>query len=244
MNQALALHIRSTLQQLRGTPSAASVFGASAHEFVLAPPLSATDVEAFERRHAIALPDDYRWFITEIGDGGAGPFYGTFPVGHMDGVTRTNEPWSEDNGFVGILSRPFPLSESWNDVTGMPEDELAEQDEASYERLMDAFDARYWRTAMIDGAIPICHLGCALRIWLVVSGPERGFLWRDNRAEYGGLLPLQRSTGSRLTFLTWYESWLTRSIAEAQSLPIIKASSDGTASGRRSLWSRIFDGGA
>jgi hypothetical protein len=58
------------------------------------------------------------------------------------------------------------------------------------------------------GAIPICHLGCALRQWLVITGPEAGNVWCDDRADRGGLYPLQQGRLKRVSFLKWYRSWL------------------------------------
>ena len=49
-----------------------AIFGAGGHGFVLNPPLPEDEAIAFEQRHAIRLPADYRHFITQIGNGGAG----------------------------------------------------------------------------------------------------------------------------------------------------------------------------
>ena len=121
-----------------------------------------------------------------------------------DGFDYTT--WSQDDGFVGILANPFPFTNSWNDLTGQPDDELYEKDEQEYEKQLASFEKRYW--AQLDGAIPICHLGCALRQWLVISGPEAGNVWCDNRAEDKGLSPLTRQGSERVSFLTWYRDWL------------------------------------
>src|SRR5262245_16016748 len=40
------------------------------------PPLTEQQVSAFETRHGIELPAEYREFITRVGDGGLGPAYG------------------------------------------------------------------------------------------------------------------------------------------------------------------------
>ena len=68
----------------------------------------------------------------------------------------------------------------------------------------------------MDGAIPICHLGCAIRDWLVVTGLERGNIWRDERAHNSGIYPLENDDGERLTFSVWYDDWISESLVEVR----------------------------
>lgn len=172
------------------------VFGADGHQWIWNPPLPEAKVAQFEREHGIRLPDEYRSFITTIANGGAGPFYGLFPLGEADEGPAAR--------FIGVLSQPFPHTEAWNDLSERPDDELQESDEAEYERQLDEFDQRYF--APVDGAIPICHAGCAIRIWLVVTGSEAGNLWMNDRANDNGWLPMH------VTFQQWYEDWLGKSV--------------------------------
>lgn len=60
------------------------------------------DVAAFEAAFGVILPADYRCFITTIGNGGAGPYYGLDPL----------EAFGRD------LSRPFPFTQSSGSVVG------------------------------------------------------------------------------------------------------------------------------
>tara|TARA_Y100001934_G_scaffold243249_1_gene299685 strand:+ start:1119 stop:1328 length:210 start_codon:yes stop_codon:yes gene_type:complete len=68
----------------------------------------------------------------------------------------------------------------------------------------------------LDGAIPICHLGCAQRQWLIVSGPERGNIWCDDRADNEGLSPLKKPQKKRITFFEWYREWLDDALARSK----------------------------
>src|SRR6266404_2538792 len=72
---------------------------------------------------------------------------------------------------------------------------------------------RYWNSENVNGAIPICHKGCAYRDWLVVSGPEAGHVWHDARADQAGLYPVAIATKKRGTFLDWYMHWLHGALA-------------------------------
>lgn len=198
--------IRDAVRRLQAAPPA--IFGAQGHLFALNPPLSVADVVDFERTHRIELPIDYREFMTNVGNGGAGPYYGVFPLGHMDGTLTQHQVWKSGDGFVGILSEPFLLREAWNDLGGKPADSVADTDEAEYERQLDEFDEMYWNCWRMNGALPICHLGCAMRVWLVVKGDEAGHVWYDRRADYSGLVPACLRDGSRATFSSWYAEWL------------------------------------
>jgi len=189
------------------------VFGSDGHRYHLNAALGEPALIAFERRHGVELPEDYRWFLANIGNGGAGPNYGVFALNEMDDGYGA-APWEENDGFVGMLRAPFPHRDVWNDLAGKPDDDAVESKELEAER--DAFEERYFSTRQVNGAIPICHIGCALRIWLVVSGAERGHLWLDKRADYEGLMALPTRSGGRLTFLDWYAEWVEESLRAPQ----------------------------
>ena len=197
--------LRHDLESLVSAPIRPEVFGANGHNFKLRRPLKESMLAEFEATHRIAFPSDYREFLVSVGNGGAGPYYGLFSLGEMDDG-HDHVPWKENDGFVGILSKPFPHTNPWNDLTGMPEED--EQDEQRFELAFNEFDKRYWNPSNVNGAIPICHLGCALRQWLVVTGPEAGHVWCDYRADYRGLQPLSFEQMARVTFLQWYRNWL------------------------------------
>ena len=201
--------IKRDLEKLRTAEVLPDIFGANEHKYIVNPPLSEAVVIEFEAKHAIQLPQDYRCFLIEVGNGGAGPYYGVFRLGQMD-HGRGHSGWSENDGFVGDLSRPFPHTEAWNDLTGAPESE--NYDAEAYEKQLTAFEESYLSSANVNGAIPICHLGCALRQWLIVTGPEAGHVWCDERADYKGLFPLMKKTGERVTFYRWYRDWVDEAL--------------------------------
>lgn len=189
------------------------VFGSNAHGFLLNARLSLRELSEFESNHQVVLPDGYRTFISKVGNGGAGPAYGFFPLGYMDAAVGEGlQAWYENGDFVGDLSETFQFSEQWNDLAGMPDWNKDQVENKSYETAQEEFDQRYWSSALMNGGIPLCHLGCALRIWLVVSGAEAGNLWYDYRADYRGLLPVTLKNGSRATFASWYSEWLEESL--------------------------------
>jgi hypothetical protein len=209
-----ATRIRESLRRLAAVKM--DIFGASGHHFLLNSPSAEADVYGFEEQHRVRLPAEYRQFLTAVGNGGAGPYYGVFPLGKWDGAGHGLEAWREADGLIGTLGESFPFTGKWNDLQGMPADELRETNGEEYERQSDQFESRYFNSSLVNGAIPICHEGCALRIWLVLTGQLAGHLWRDTRAEYTGLTPLRLADGSPAKFSLWYTEWLEDALHQAR----------------------------
>ncbi len=92
------------LEELKRADPHYQVHGSAAHRFELNPPISHGEIAPFESKHRVLLPEDYRHFITAIGNGGAGPFYGLFRFGeHDDGpVPGDKESFIRLPGYQGI----------------------------------------------------------------------------------------------------------------------------------------------
>lgn len=208
------------LRALDGADSDREAFGSSAHGYQVSPRATPEEVRAFETKHGISLPDDYRTFIMSVGNGGAGPFYGLFPLGLFDGAGQGLEPWEEGDGTVGILREPFPHSAAWNLAEERFERPDFASDEAEHEWVA-RLDDEAWDPALMNGAFPICHHGCAYRTYLVVTGPERGNLWFDGRASDEGIVPHAGPDGQHITFGDWYEAWLDGRLDEAGNIRVI-----------------------
>jgi hypothetical protein len=201
-----------------------AAFGASTHKYKVNPPLSEAEIVTAEQKYSMQLPDDYRTFLREVGNGGAGPYYGLFKLGEEDdGHGHTT--W-ERGGLIGDLEAPFPHREAWN----LPDTFWAEgpwsREYATVEEqdaAGEAWDAQlidsYWATSVMNGAIPICHCGCARRQWLVLTGSERGNVWDDMRVDNAGVAPLIAEGGMHLDFAGWYLGWLDRILEAAPQGP-------------------------
>ena len=204
-------------------------FGSKVHRYKLFPSLAVGELAAFERKVACALPDDYRAFMTELGNGGAGPNYGLFPVG-MQHVGRSLMSWERDG--IGDLSKPFPHTGPWNLPSEFwaqqpdPDEStpLEEEDRMNEEWDKKIEDAHYWRESLTDGAIPVSDLGCAGTQLLVIMGQESGFIWVDRRVDYEGIVPLVSETGERVTFAQWYMNWLDEGIRRFHGNPPVPPS--------------------
>ncbi len=95
--------VAGRLEVLRRADPGLTRFGAEAHQYLLNQPLTPSEVTAFEARYGLSLPGEYRSFLLEVGDGGAGPFYGIFRLDHSD-----LPDWCDDDLLPGFLAGEFP----------------------------------------------------------------------------------------------------------------------------------------
>lgn len=179
--------IRAKLDRLRAVDPQFKLFGADTHRYKLDATLTGAQIEAFEQSQGIKLPDGYRTFLMELGNGGAGPGYGMLPLGFHPKY-MTNLP-------PDLLARPFQHREAWHpQITSAADDEW--------------YCADHW----IQGTVHLCHFGCGYYALLVVSGAEYGQIWNDDRSSDEGIYP--DPSGD---FLTWYEDWLDATEDEART---------------------------
>ena len=82
--------VSRTLSLLREYDPEFEIFGAGKHRYRLLPTAAEADVAAFEALIGVALPADYRTFITQLGDGGAGPYYGVLPRSPPDSTANAS----------------------------------------------------------------------------------------------------------------------------------------------------------
>ena len=142
------------------------------------PCLFESDVEAFEQRWKIDLPQGYRQFILTVGNGGIGPpDYRLLPLGEVPrGYDRSVHEVLAD------LCKPFPLEREWvweGEQEPKPELHRATQ----YGNLILGTD------------------GCGQYWLLIVTGPQRGQIWLRTDV---GIIPCDPPRD----FLGWYEYWL------------------------------------
>ncbi len=194
--------IRRKLAGLRARDTSFTVFGASKHRYELNLCLSEEEISAIERAHEISLPVGYREFLHEIGNGGAGPDYGLYSL---------QESIAESFENSNFLAAPFPHTHAWNmdphlfgaqDVPG-GQFEMNQAALAKYEE-------EYFRDEHVQGALRIHTGGCNHDTLLILNGPERGYIWHDERTVDFGVFPFEGKPepSAHLRFLDWYEDWL------------------------------------
>lgn len=148
----------------------------------LNPPIPLEEVEAIEARYGFALPEEYRLFITQIGNGGQIP-----PITNRH---KTLLPFRDESA-LQKAGLDFPLSESWEWETDC--DFSIDTPEGA---------EKYSDVEKNGNLVLMRDPGQGGQTWfLVVSGSRRGEVWeRDD----GGVLRLPECG-----FLDWIELCLT-----------------------------------
>lgn len=165
--------------------------------------LSQCEIDNFEAQHNIYLPESYRRFLLEIGNGGSGPpYYGL--VSLPDTVSKQRGLEMPPDARMRL--RPdlaFPLSDIWDrdeELEKCEDEQLSLEDESEQAALVEAFVAQE-QAIYEQGHLYLGTEGCGEDWILVITGNERGYIW--NRAE-----SITRPCVPRQDFLSWYEYWL------------------------------------
>lgn len=176
-------------------------FGVSRHQYKLNPPIRMEFVRAAEKRYHFQLPEDYVQFITEVGDGGAGPDYGIYPFGNFfwkaesPGAERFREEYRRSlaNPFLLVPMEPDDVEYSGFSKEAYeknPGDFFVEVGEGDYkERLCDT-----------DGFYVLGTHGCQWDFGMVTAGERRGQVFdTDNEGNY---------CFAAHSFYEYYQNWL------------------------------------
>jgi len=191
------------------------LFGAKRHCYQLNPPVAAAFVRETEARYGFTLPEDYFRFITEVGDGGAGPDYGIEPFASFlrKGHDRAARRFYDD--YRRSLSQPFtPRSMRPDEVEeyAIVSREVYDQHPGRYfvyirdeeENEEETVDDNWCDT---DGFLILGTHGCQWDFGLVTTGPLRDKVFDfDNEGGYGLVAD---------SFTAFYQGWLD-TIADVQ----------------------------
>ncbi|MDM1377859.1 SMI1/KNR4 family protein [Myroides marinus] len=211
--------IKDKISQLEDLDQDLEVFGADTHEYTLNPVLDEKEVSKFEQEHKVTLPKDYVAFITQIGNGGVGPFYGLQTL--AEASINEEEMLVMGNSTSVLLQKSFPHTTAWNPLEqlGALDDKIADAYDKGDEELEEELYEE--RLEIIGGEehdygrLNLCDYGCGITLFLVVTGEQKGIMWTDDRMNDGGLYPsIELENTANLSFLDWYELWLDNSIAE------------------------------
>ena len=177
------------------------MFGASGHKYRLNPPVDQEFVREMEKKYHFLLPEDYVQFITEVGDGGAGPDYGIIPFGNF--LKKAVSPGAEkfQEAYRCSLGKAFRLRP-------MQPDEVECQyafSSKAYERnpenyFAEAEEPDEYTLCNTAGYFKLGTHGCQWDFGLVTTSDRRGQIF-DTDNEGGYCL-------AAYSFHEFYQSWL------------------------------------
>lgn len=164
----------------------------------LSRPLTQKEIRDFEQMNNIFLPDDYKHFLTHIGNGIKIKVslnkYSWFHYGKQRIVKGIN--LKTINKIHKLLSEEFLFDNPFSSLDGekptdwfvdcenplLRNDELCNKCNNKYEcpfactdKICNDYGYPYYR-----GVFPICYAGCTYEYYLVLTGKHCGEVWLDN----------------------------------------------------------------
>lgn len=191
--------INGILEQAIRIDSKYEIYTASTHKYKLNPPVSKEFVRKVEEKYHFTLPEDYVQFITEIGDGGAGPGHGMYQFGNIlaKGQTLAIEKLYEE--YRHGLAEEF-IPQSW--VLGKDEEENFEEyyDFISKEEYKKN-PGIYFVCENNNGFLHLGSYGGLREFGLVTSGKRYGQIFDTDREGF-------YYSFTAYSFSEFYQSWL------------------------------------
>ena len=151
--------VHNLLQAAKNADKDLKVFGASSHKYQLNPVTTLDKVQEFEKKYGLKLPEAYVKFLTEIGNGGAGPDYGLYS---LEKVEAYNSEWLNQNDSKQAFIDENMTPEMWKKVMDECEDE---DDDDKYDEIL---------SQIYTGILIIGTQGCTFDTMLMCKGSEYG----------------------------------------------------------------------
>src|SRR4051812_36275678 len=100
--------IKNKLAELRRKDKNLIVFGSQLHQYKIQPKKTEDELQEFELKYNIKLPNEYQEFLKLVGNGGAGPNLGLEPI--QNGIYKNLD---YESGLIDP-SKEFRFTEAWN----------------------------------------------------------------------------------------------------------------------------------
>lgn len=172
--------IKRLLKKADKKDSKREVFGANKHQYCCNPPIVEEMLQKLEEDFHIILSKEYRNFLKFIGNGGAGPYYGLYPI-------EKAFDYNKEFLCMPCLLKPNMTEKQWQEL--LEEYQINEED--------DEWEKIY------SGILPIGTQGCTYEMGLILTGEYRGrIVYFDYDYEN---IPFFVEEND---FLKWYIRWL------------------------------------
>ncbi|WP_246310957.1 SMI1/KNR4 family protein [Paenibacillus xylanilyticus] len=186
--------IKSKLNQAMHKDADFSLFGASSHQYRVREKLKAKELADWESLNQVTLPDSFAQFLMEVGNGGAGPYYGVYSLEKATTYTEREVLLAKS------ILHPGMAKEEWNHLI----EPLTKDEDISDEEYDEA------RNKVLGGMLCIGTQGCEYDMYLVLEGKYRGRIvyTSDFHPDHPFFFVYEDS------FLDWYERWLDEIILD------------------------------
>lgn len=162
-------------------------------------PLKEVDLQLFEKRHQIKLPDAYRNFLKYISNGGFGPNHGVIPLKMNKTYDNLHLPWTDPKVYNHLFKHDCKKEN--DDAYTNRVDDLLDDNESSGAMLYNSSD---------HGVLCIKDSGCGSYTILVLDGEHKGEVWVNLTVNDDGF------RFEATNFLIWYQNWLDGKIAQVK----------------------------
>ncbi len=190
--------VERILEQARRMDPKLELFGVSDHQYRLGSPVDLSFVLSIEEEYHFRFPEDYVQFITEVGDGGAGPGYGLYAFGFYQTEPKSSRDAKIRDSYLRGLSREprlLPLEPDDLKYSCISEDEYKQNPEKYF--VTGNFN---WDNDTPYGFFHLGTYGCACDYGLITAGERRGQVFRYD-VECGFEL-------EACSFQAFYQEWL------------------------------------
>lgn len=197
--------VKIKLRLAKNTDSFLEVFGAASHKYTLGKPIKIQSINDFENNYNIKLPETYKKFLTEIGNGGleyknsvvgnsgTGPDYGIFKLGHPHHfIVDPSLKYLEKEPFFNENTK----EDKWEKIYDEMDDNISDED----------YDIEVAKA--YSGILNIGFSGCSSYIGIILNGKNKGRIVHTyDEIEYCPHFSKETN------FLDWYENWLNEIIS-------------------------------
>lgn len=194
--------IKSKVVKAKNADKNCKVFGADRHKYIIHKPTTIEKITKIEKKYSIELPDCYKSFVLNIGNGGigwqnssAGPFLGIYPFGeNLNELIYEN---TEEHLKKDCVIFPKMTDEYWKTLIKNIDDN---------EEISDG-EFKNELGTLWGGILPIGSQGCSYLHGIVLNGLYKGRVVNLDMDRQKPQFAFENN------FLDWYERWLDEVIS-------------------------------
>ena len=181
--------IRAVLDEASKWDMDYQAFGTEVHLHLLHQPLPLAELETWEEQEGVSLPEDYKTYLTCLGNGGAGPDYGLPPFLSPDSeFLRCPCVYSRDQeeAYRDMICkyRHWATTDEWElyleyfpDSPGRDDAQWQETNKKKWSRQLEKCVKReIWNPMLHNGQMYLANAGCTADLYLILNGSHRGFV--------------------------------------------------------------------